>query len=255
MSQERKQVSSLDVWQAERLRLTAFPPPGDAFTPADWWQRVAGTQPDSTTSQPKKATRHDEGLVEDRKLILDVQPNRIDWFFRIPDSKELTDEPPLLGSLPELLDVFSKLMTHWLQTSPPVRRLAFGAVLFRPVEEKAKAYAELSAYLPYVKLDSKGSDDIFYQINRPRDSSSVISGLKVNRLSRWSYATWRIARISLDDASARPLPVSEVGGCQLELDISTAAEYVEGLPHQKLPELFVELVSLGKEIAIVGDIA
>jgi hypothetical protein len=42
--------------------------------------------------------------------------------------------------------------------------------------------------------------------------------------------------------------------CCIELDINTSPDYQEDLPKEKLPQIFRELVDLGKEIVKEGDI-
>jgi len=133
------------------------------------------------------------------------------------------------------------LMLRWLAGCPPLQRLAFGAVLTRPVDDLLTGYRQISDYLPFVQLDPESSSDFSYQINRPRNST-VISGLRINRFSRWSVA--RVFASTFDTQI----------GCRVELDINTAQEFQGELPQEKLPVIIQELVDLGKEIAENGDI-
>ncbi len=42
--------------------------------------------------------------------------------------------------------------------------------------------------------------------------------------------------------------------CRIEIDVSTAADFPDELPREKLATILRELVNLGKEIASRGDI-
>ena len=81
---------SLDNWQTERLRLTGFPspaPPIDTSGSSNWWRNVTGEEPERRISHPKRSGQQDEGPLRDGKLILRVEPARIDWFYTVDDSK------------------------------------------------------------------------------------------------------------------------------------------------------------------------
>lgn len=180
---------SLGVWQAETMRLTAFPGPAARIAEPTWWADLVGEPPEAKISRPRKGGQQEEGIFEGRKLVLVVEPSRIDWLLIPADHQDgEMGDIPTIGSFPEALDAFSQLMLRWfaLGTCPPVRRLAFGAILLQPVEDRQTGYRQISAYLPSVRLDPEGSSDFSYQINRPRDSTSGISGLRINRLSKWS---------------------------------------------------------------------
>src|SRR4029077_16583024 len=76
---------------------------------------------------------------------------------------------------------------RWIkEMSPTISRLAFGAVLFQSAESHETGYELLKSYLPKLEVDSKGSFDFLYQINRPRLSMSGIPSLQINRLSKWA---------------------------------------------------------------------
>jgi len=244
------------AWQAQTLRLTAFPSPAVQLGEPTWWKDLVGEPPETKISQPRIGGQQEEGqLDEGRKLILRVEPTRIDWLLTPDDRAREVKGIPTTGSFPESLQTFLQLMRRWfeLATCPPAQRLAFGAILLLPVENQQAGYRQISAYLPF-PLDPEGSSDFSYQINRPRDSTSGISGLRINRLSRWS-----VARLTMGDITFGPASVSYAArhihhACLLELDINTTPDFQGELSREQLLPIFQELVNLGQEITEKGDI-
>lgn len=244
-------------WQTETLRLTAFLRPTDEVIEQNWWSDLFAEPPDATSARPKSKQKREEGQFGEGKLVLVVQPERIDWLFTTSDKEWNMGETPTVGSFPESLKEFSRLIEKWLgfNNCPPMQRLAFGAVLSLPVKSRQEGYRQISEYLPF-NLDPDGSSDFMYQINRPRDSESGIAGLRVNRLSKWSVATtyWMKSQLLLGLASAVHFPGPQLHSCRLELDINTVPDFKEELAQEQLPSLFQELVNFGKEIVKRGDI-
>lgn len=239
-------------WQTQSLRLTAFPRP-DADIPPEpnWWVALIGEPPQNRNLRPKERIVQENGPYEDGKLVFGFQPNRIDWIYLAADGQEY------LGDFPRALEKFRQLINRWLDLAPSLNRLAFGAVLILPTKDREIGYSKIAKYLLNVKLDAPGSWDFLYQINRPRDSHAGLNGLKINRVSKWSVATWILSTLNLT-GTASPVEVfneQPTFGCLLELDISTDANFKSELPKPKLRPLFDELVNLGVEISEKGDIA
>lgn len=247
----------LTAWQAEILRLTAFPGPSARIVEPTWWADLAGEPPEAKSSRPRKGVQQEEGVFEGRKLVLVVEPTRIDWLFTPFDPQEREfDVVPTIGSFPESLDAFSQLMLRWFElgTCPSVQRLAFGAILLQPVEDRQTGYQQISAYLSSVRLDPEGSSDFSYQINRPRDSTSGIPGLRINRLSKWSVAAWKTGQFSVRPTAVQHFLGQAYFACRLEMDINTVPDFQDELSREQLPQVFQGLVDLGREIVKEGDI-
>lgn len=242
----------LGAWQAESLRTTSFPSSNMEFNVSDWWQDLVGEEPENRNLRPKERFQRDEGRFDGFKLTLGNRPIRIDW---VASPSDVRDEF-WIGPFQDSLEPFLELMSRWFRISPPIRRLAFGAVLMQPVDDLRTGYELIAKYLPNITLDPDGSSDFSYQINRRRDSLTGIEGLRINRLSKWSVAKRGTTRIALSPKEARAsfFPTSETYACRLELDINTTPDYQADLPHDQLAAIFQELVDLGKEIAIEGDI-
>ena len=160
-------------------------------------------------------------------------------------------EPDALSSYADAVPAFRRSAMQWLGFGdcPPLRRLAFGAVLLKPVPSHDSGYETLGGYLPAVTMDPKSSD-FLYQINRRR-LSEVIDDLWVNRLSKWSIQRVESLTVSSDGTVVRGMGAS---ACRVELDINSVPS-AESLPADRLPRFFEELVVLAGEIALDGDIA
>ncbi|MEE9161423.1 MAG: hypothetical protein V3U35_00495, partial [Candidatus Neomarinimicrobiota bacterium] len=129
----------------------------------------------------------------------------------------------------ESLMKFSDLVKPWLTLEKigPIKRLAAGAISYLPVESQDEGYGRLAEYLPGVQIDAGDSHDFLYQINRRRGSTSGITGLYVNRLSRWSLIKIKLVKIRFMDTGEvvsdddSPLEYA----CRLELDMNTSSDF------------------------------
>ncbi len=251
MSQQSQELPMVS-WECENLRLTAFPVHGTQSGDIDWWTELTGDSPETETNQPKRGIWVQEGSYASGHLILRVHPVRIDWVFAAEkvEPEELGDVPQI-GPFSEVSKMFTQLLSRWLESDacPPVRRLAFGAILVDPAEDRVDGYRKMNGYLPSVELDVEGSSDFLYQINRQRQSETA-PDLLLNRLTKWSIAAWRLATL----ARGTDKPVTERYYCRLELDLSTAVDFEGELLRAQLSSIFAELVELSKEIADKGDV-
>jgi len=244
----------LAQWKTESLRMTAFLSPSSHVNQQNWWEEICGSPPEIRSSQPRTGGQQDEGLFGDGKtqgrLILAVQPSRIDWLLTV-DVASNSLELPSIGSFSESVDSFANLINRWLQVSPNLQRIAFGATLSLPFQDVEQAYQYLPNYFPLNQLNLENAQDFNYRINRPRNTACDIPNLKINRLSSWSVVTFtQFQLIPQGSYNATPLDVA----VRLELDINTSPDFSGELPKDKLPEIFAELVKSGKEITLKGDI-
>lgn len=242
-------------WQVESLRLTAFPVTGTAIPRPSWWADLVGKPPDVRSERPSQLAYQDEGLFQERKLALAVQPSRIDWYLTLPDQAEPSAELPSVGSFPDSIQIFRPLLERWVTLCPPLQRLAFGTILLQSALDRIAANKLLSKYLPMVRLDPEHSSDFSYRINRPRVSRADIAGLKINRLSRWSAVLHATRQLDFSGKAVQTFSAGELHAVHLELDINTPGDFQGELPRERLPEILDELISLGLEIAAKGEIA
>jgi len=245
-------VDTASELQTESLRLTGFLAPPELVVEPRWWDELVGAQPETRTSKPGRGELQEAGPVGDRTLTLSVQPGRIDWFLTPRVEQGALRETPWVGPFPDAAEVFSVLMLRWLATCPTLVRLAFGATVHQPVRDKVAGYQRLAEYLPDLRVDPERSEDLLYQINRPR-TSGVVDGLKINRLSRWSVAQFMWFRLAVGTAIQQNVAAATVS-CRIDMDISTDAQNSGGLPRERLPRLFEELRDLAIELTRRGDV-
>ena len=256
MTNQYESQQRMEWWQVEQLRATTFHAVGvDDQDPLHLWERVVGSTPDQINTRPKDRSIQAHGPLDGQQLTLVIRPGRIDWNLRelmgLPDGP--MQDLPTMGAFPAVLDSFCKVANQWLNICPDVIRLAFGAYLLKAVADRATANRELSPFLPNVKLASD-SQDFLYQINRPRTAESI-PDLNINRLTKWSVMQSGTLSIGNFQASG---PIVATGSsqlaCRLELDINTQAESRTPIGRRQAQRLFQELVELGSEIAVQGDV-
>lgn len=253
-------VSSTDAL-VEHLRLTAFVHSDERLNAESWWSDLAGRQPDQRTSRPASGELQDSGQLEDNLLSLSIHMGRVDWLLtpnQAPQPQAFVTQIQSVGIFPDKFAEFADLMGRWLNESPRIIRLAFGSVVYLPVDSREAGYRRLSALLPSVRVDPTGSEDFLYQVNRPKASALPIPGLRINRLAKWSVAyvqRFRIAFPVLPQQQVKSMLGDRRHACRIELDISTPANLSQALPNDQLVGLFHELVSCGSEIVRQGDIA
>ena len=243
------QFSDTSGWEAEKLRLTAFPVEElreiKNLAP---WKALIHERPRGSTFDHGVLVEH--GIYKEGILGSITESGRIQWdFFADPEKKP--DEFVSLGAFSEALAAFRPLMNRWLKSSPPVKRLAFGAVLVQPQKSVLAANRRISDFISGVDLRG-ASADFSYRVNRPR-KSIIKKGLMVNRLSTWAVNEQRKISIGLRLPTEATRQKQRVIS-RLELDINTSRENREPLPKSRLQRLFRELMDLGVEIAERGDI-
>jgi hypothetical protein len=156
---KQKQQSNLNEWYAESLRMTAFLSPSAQISQQNWWQDIVGELPQNEISQPKTGIKRYDGLFKNNGvegvLLLTIQPTRIDW--QLLPLESSVPEFPKIGLFENSLISFQDLMLRWLENSPTLQRLAFGANLLQSVESVRQGYEKLSNYLLF-ELDLDSSD-------------------------------------------------------------------------------------------------
>lgn len=253
-------LPDISCWHVQTLRVTAFPSPSATISQPKWWSELLGTEPEVRNLRPARGELIENGPFDKGALTLQVFPIRIDWNLTVNPQAHLDDLPiPHLGILPEIGEKFIKLMSEWLAhaSAPPLQRLAFGAILHQYVDGREQGYGLLSKYLPDIRL-SPESTDFLYQINRPR--KSTVAGMEthtINRLSKWSCVAMHRTLVQyLPDGSTNSSLLGEANyACNLELDISTSADFKGELPQQGLAQIVREHYNWGVEMASKGDIA
>ena len=247
---------TLDQWQVENLRLSAFAVDPIAADAAHFWQSLVGSLPVDVRTQPQQQSSGAESPFERGRLRVELRLNRIDWRL-LPDHTAPHERLPVVGPFDQLGQTFRDLMRRWICEFVPLHRLAYGTGLFLPATSDAEACVKLAEILPALPIDPGNSRDLTYRINRRRPSQTGIADLQVNRLATWSVVTIQQAIIDLSQGEVRAShPIEPLSfGCRLELDINTAPDFKGILEPPLLPAVFDELLQFGEEISAQGDIA
>jgi hypothetical protein len=246
-------------WTAEQFRCTAFILPGTALPAAHWWAKLADADPEEVTSSPRVGATQAVGRFGPGTLVVTTQPGRIDWFL-VPGRAEvaLVQEQappelaaPSLGGAVETFNAFSEVSRKWLafEDIPDVNRLALGAVFSHPEENRRAAYVRLPEYVP-VKVDPE-STDFLYQINLPTQSRSGITGLVINRLSKWAVSMFKLIAMNLQGETFSQ-GFGATTALRSEIDVSTPQEFQGVLPKDRLIEIFNELDEHGRYLVTNG---
>ena len=248
-------IRPVSEWLVQTLRLTAFPDPQAEIAYRLWWNEVFGEPPDTVAEEPRKGRYRAEGPFQSGKAILQVQLGRIDWLLTIGEPE--ADELPSIGNYEQNLEAFTAFVSRWfaVESCPVLRRLAFGAVLLYPVADREEGYRHLQPYLHDVRLDPVHSADFQYRINRPRDSTSEIAELHINRLTTWSVMNIQAASVQMGPDGVSQTIGPQNFACRLELDINTAPSPTLTLAPNSLTQIFGVLVTLGDQIIREGDIS
>lgn len=256
---------SFKNWQVDLVRVTAFYGQASEEAKKDWaswWTTLVGVPSEKTELRRRDAVLHEVGPFKGGDLILGIQPGRIDWFLRATDGVDdkKADSGEIASLSPDAINAFQDLISRWirLDSCPAIKRLAVGAILLQPAENRQAGYRKLGSYLPSLTLDPESSDFI-YQINRPRKTRIGIPELRINRLCKWSVALIGEVSVSL---SMNPKGIGPVVGsvegqghyaCRLELDVNTAQEHEGTFSSDTLEMIFAELVNQAQEISEKGD--
>jgi hypothetical protein len=255
----QKQVAmSADRWEPLQLQLIAFPTAPPVDVEQEWFRDITGDDP--TESQKKKHERFDKGPYQDADLMVAADLSRVVVSVtpRVPILADVPTALLTLGKFDHAVYSFSDVANRLLSRKdfPSVTRLSFAGKVTQQTKTHETGYQTLGKYLSGVKLDPKSSDFV-YRINRPRPFAGGIKNLTINRLSTWMVVKFQIQAqptLSSGQTLASHVVQDNLFACLLELDVNTALEYKGELPRVKMVRLFRDLVELGREIAVRGDV-
>ena len=202
------------------------------------------TDPDSVTTKKAHGILAEQGSWLKGTLAVNRQPGRVDVLYSV-------DQPDSFSAMDSLLPNaggFEEVLTACAGFAEPLSRLeasriAFGAVLFLPVEASEEGYEYLKKFLPFMKFEEDMSD-FFLQVNRKKSSAL---GIQVNELSKWGCVDVRGFNV-IDPEVQTP----QFFAVRLEIDVNT--------PDSPTPinvdvaKLIVELMSRGRSIAQDGAV-
>ena len=215
-------------------------------------------RPEQVLSRPEEGVHVAQGPFggSEKQLQCTVRPERVDWVLRPapPPPNRPTMALINVGSLQGVLQPFEELGARWLESSPVITRLAFGAILVAEASDLRDANRKLAGFLPAVRLDPDNASDFFYQINRRRTVGAP-PGITVNRISKWSAIQGESVGVAVvGNTLPQVTRAATFFACRLELDVNTAGGFPDPSSGGRASALFHELVGLSKEITEKGDI-
>ncbi len=126
-------------WKVESFRFTAFPNEIIRNIEQQWWFKVTDENPEARTQNPRKGILHEEGVLNKGKLIIDVQPIRLDCLYTIYDKEPAEgEEIPNIGFFRNVVEDFHTIVNKLASIDffPVLKRIAFGSILVQPVPSK-----------------------------------------------------------------------------------------------------------------------
>lgn len=237
---------SIDEWQVQTARLTAFPLSSQLDLAQTWMEDVTGKAP-SEFNKTLGETRT-VGEIDECRLLLLINSKIIQWQV-FPKLDPTMEGIPSLGQIGSCLNWFTNAMSRWFSNAPTVKRIGLGVSLYQPTSSESHAYEILNRYLRNVSIDVNCMD-FHFQINRRIPSQSGIDGLLINRLTKWYAAQFELG---IETPTGENIRAVKSDICCLDLDVNSVAEFKDTLPSEKLEKLFVEFGSLACEIAEHGD--
>ena len=220
-----------------------------------WWDKIVGCKPENEHIDHQNGRKEQTGPLQGNPLVLASQPGQVEWIHMVvEEGSSETSKLSALGPMSaDTLDPFMGIVKNWLNESPPVNRLAFGAVLGKSTADTQTGYKEIQRYLPAVNLDRQGISDFFYRINRPKEST-IRPGTVINRLNSWTVSVVGTVGVTVGLAASKA--TANIRGqqhiCRLDLDINTAP-LDDDAAKADAYAIFQELVEYGQEIANKGD--
>jgi len=243
--------------------MTAFPT--SVISPIDVpavWKALTKYEPEKCLSEPRLRSSKANGEYERGVLSLSVAPPRIDLNWGPTDvSPSETADVPVLGPADQVTPEFSNLVTRFtlLEDFPDVMRLAFAMDAVLPVADRAEGYEVLDKLLHAVEVDAGTSQNLMYQINRPRVLDQGGISVKVNRLVRWSVpvrmaAGLQIHRLGEPSAEITHQMFGTAFTCGVSIDVNTAPDTDFLFDRHASSSVLERLRDFAIELCVCGDI-
>lgn len=246
-----------EAWKVQNLRLSLFlASPIDLNECNNFWRAVVGQEPAVDENRPREALRLQVGPYDEsgtQQIEVHIRRSRIDWLIT-PVGQSAMGPEFLSANIRQGIEDFASRIGEWLKAVDlPLNRIAVGAAMMQPVENKEASYGALDHFLKSVTVDSRHSKELFYQINWPLESK-VIANLQLNRITKWNSLEVRAYEGAVGTFPSASTPVTVHSFCALECDHSTAIDYVGPFTQDEVQLIIAELCELIIENAECGEI-
>lgn len=240
---------NITSWNLESIRLSVFLKESPSFEP-DWWRQVIGKEPEVSTNKRQLGQYIDEGTSDHWRIALNISSlnqNRVDWI--VYPSEEALIGFSHIGQYTEQSELFFNKLEKWLaDICPSAVRIALGAVLIHECSDRKASYQLLELLLPIIAFEPDNWSDFSFQVNK-KATSTVISNLEINQITKWDAIRMRQIRFDQADNTSEQV---DFHACRLELDINTAAENTTEITNTFIPKVAKELLQLANRYVTKG---
>jgi hypothetical protein len=241
-------------WVTEQLRLSVFSDHPVTATEREW-QRITG-QEEAENRTAIAGGKMFSGSFQGGTLSLAYSGSRVDVILNAT-LRETTDAPelPSVGPWSDASVSFrDDNVKKWLeQTTVPIVRLAFGAILLHQVDSRESAYKKLDELLISVTADPK-MRELLFRCNWPVESKAV-HGLMINRITAWAAVRAAQSRLQVTGESFNVSPGPELDAVRLEIDHNTDQANSKPFDKGQLVPIFQELMQLAQQNAEKGEVS
>ena len=241
-------------WDVESLRVSVFfvLPGLVKFDPL--LATISGVEPEQVAERPK-ISKNEVGRAPSGYFFLTQQSDRIDLVLGAP-----AEQPPpedgffSIGPYEQAKEILYEPAKRLVEyQGAAISRIAVAAALMANVGDRIEGYKILAPLLPSVRVDPDNSEEMLWQINRPR-GSAVLNTTKINRISKWSVLSARRMILQMSEktsVAATSTPIKSA--VRAELETNTPISDV-ALPKDRLMDILEELWLAVEELSVKGDV-
>jgi len=219
------------AWLPDHVRFTFFFDRPVNAEAVDWFKKVVGVDPETSTSRPSVGERLDTAVAGGLKVSLQIALNVAHWIVQAASGTPVGD----LDAFAAIAPAFADKLRAWSDVVTGINRVALGANLYLPAESAEAGYAKLQEFLPKLNLEYPKIRDFDLAVNIPA-KSAVRPDMELNALTRWSCVQFYM--------------MAQVGGtvqnaalshyCKVDMDISSPVSS--------------DLLSSSERMAIIGEL-
>lgn len=241
------------IWASQSIQFVWFLTSVENVKAAGLFERLTGEEPENvqTNRVPSPANPFlgvAAGIIEQKQYTVQVQPGRIDFTIAPPNEMERPDAAVTLLDTEADISAALKRLEGFALDWPEAIRQSIVVNLVQPAPTQAEASEKLYAILD-LDLGMDDVTDSVFQLNRRKQLPAL--GISINRLMRFSIASYQEFLVQVTPNGTAPVPVSRQHfATALTLDFNTVPDGRRLASKDQLP-IFQALAA---EILRVGEI-
>ncbi|WP_315704999.1 MULTISPECIES: hypothetical protein [unclassified Bradyrhizobium] len=239
-------------WLTESVRLSLFSSQVVKLTGENWKQLTGQDEPEQ---EQKGSGRHVfASNIIGGQLHLGAIANRCDIILSPVAETDMPEDILSVGNWPNSLEQFQKLTEPFLERLPfPVVRMALAPALLQRFPDRLSAYKTLVSLVKTINQPPEKLHDLLLRVNWPQ-SSAVVDGLRLNRLTSWSVVQIQVQMLVSDGNRPATYMNEPAYALRLELDHNTDPKHIESFDAARLVPIYRELVNLALQNAQEGEV-